>query len=161
LEASSLEIWPYILPLPSDRADQRRFLLSVFGSDTAIDILRNVSLEEKVYQRDLIKGLNYSNKTIIKNLKTLVSYGVLEEGMEKTSERGKTLWLKWYKSTSLGRWLVLLLVPPEKVDAKLVEKIMEELFELYVKNAVRLCKAYGISPRLLVRIFEKSMASPS
>jgi len=126
-----------------------------------MDILKNVSLEEKIYQRDLIRGLHYSNKTIIKNLKTLVTYGVLEEGMEKTSEHGKNLWLKWYKSTSLGRWLVLLLVPPEKVDAKLVEKIMEELFELYVKNAVRLCKAYDISPSLLVRILEKSTASPS
>jgi len=157
----NLEIWPYILPLPSDRVDQGRFLLSVFGSDAAIDTLKNVSLEGKVYQRGLIKNLKYSNKTVIKHLKTLVSFGVLEEGMEKVLENGKTLWLKWYKSTSLGRWLVLLLVPPEKVDAKLVEKIMEELFELYVKNAVRLCKAYGISPRLLVRIFEKSMASPS
>lgn len=155
-----MEVWPYILPLPSNRADQRRFLLSVFGSDTALDILRNVSLDGKVYQRDLIKGLDYSNKTIIKNLKTLVSYGVLEEGMEKISERGKNLWLKWYKSTSLGRWLVLLLVPPEKVGAKLVEKIMEELFELYVRNAVRLCKIYGIDSELLVKVFEKSMASP-
>jgi len=156
-----LEVWPYILPLPSDRADQRRFLLSVFGSDTAMDILKNVSLEEKMYQRDLIRGLHYSNKTIIKNLKTLVTYGVLEEGMEKSSERGKTLWLKWYKSTNLGRWLVLLLVPPEKVDAKFVEKIMEELFELYVENAVRLCKAYGIDSKLLAKVFEKSVASPS
>ena len=155
-----MEVWPYILPLPSDRADQRRFLLSVFGSDTAMDILKNVSLEEKIYQRDLIRGLHYSNKTIIKNLKTLVTYGVLEEGMEKSSERGKTLWLKWYKSTNLGRWLVLLLVPPEKIDAKLVEKIMEELFELYVKNAVRLCKAYGIDSKLLAKVFEKSVASP-
>jgi len=156
----NLEIWPYILPLPSDRADQRRFLLSVFGSDAAIDTLKNVSLEGKVYQRDLIKNLKYSNKTIIKHLKTLVSFGVLEEGMESVLKNGKKLWLKWYKSTNLGKWLVLLFVSLERVNAKRIEKILEELFELYVGNAVRLCKAYDLSPRLLVRIFEKSMASP-
>lgn len=152
-----MEIWPYILPLPSDREDQRRFLLSVFGSDTVIDILKNVSLEGRVYQRDLIKRLKYSNKTIIKHLKTLVSFSVLEEGMEKVYEGGKTLWLKWYASTNLGKWLVLLLVPLEKVDAKLVEKIVEELFEFYVKNAVQLCKVYKIDPQLLRKVFAKSI----
>lgn len=152
-----MEIWPYILPLPTDRADQRKFLLSVFGSDTAIDILKNVSLEGKVYQRDLIKNLDYSNKTIIKHLKTLVSFGVLEEGMEKVLEEGKTLWLKWYTSTNLGKWLVLLFTPPEKVDAKLVERILEELFELYVKNAVRMCENYDLDQRVLRKVFEKAL----
>lgn len=152
-----MEIWPYILPLPIDRVDQRRFLLSVFGSDTAIDILKNVSLEGKVYQRDLIKNLNYSNKTIIKHLKTLVSFGVLEEGMEKVLEEGKTLWLKWHTSTNLGKWLVLLFTPPEKVDAKLVEKILEELFELYVKKAVRICEDYNLDQRVLRKVFEKAL----
>lgn len=154
-----MEIWPYIIPLPSDRGDQRKFLITVFGSDTAIDILKNVSLNGKVYQRDLIKNLKYSNKTIIKHLKTLVSFNVLNEGMEKVIEDGKTLWLKWYTSTNIGKWLVLLFVPTERMDDKLVEKIVEELFELYVKNAVQLCKDYNLNPQLLTKVFEKSMAS--
>ncbi|KPV63137.1 MAG: hypothetical protein AOA65_1449 [Candidatus Bathyarchaeota archaeon BA1] len=154
-----MEFWPYILPLPRDRADQRRFLISIFGSDTALDILRNVSLQSRVYQKDLIKGLKYSNKTIIQNLKTLVSLGVLQEGMEKVLERGRVFWLKWYLPTSIGKWIVLLLLPPEKVDAKLVEETLRELFELYVKNAIELCKTYDLSLEILKSVFEESFPS--
>jgi len=153
-----MEVWPYILPLPSDRANQRRFLISVFGSDIAIEILRNISLEGKVYQRDLIKSLNYSNKTIIKHLKTLVSFNVLDEGMKKVVENKKTIWLKWYKTTNLGKWVVFLFVPPEKIDKKILEKILEELFELYIRNAVQLCKKYSVDPKLLEKVFSQAMA---
>jgi len=151
-----LEIWPYILPLPRNRADQRRFLLSVFGSDTALDILRNTSLENRVYQKDLIKGLRYSNKTIIQNLKMLVSLGILQEGMEKVLEKGKAVWLKWYLPTSIGRWIVLLLIPPEKVNAKLVEETLRKLFELYIKNAIELCQSYSLDLGILSSVFEES-----
>ena len=153
-----MEVWPYILPLPSDRTNQRRFLISVFGSDIAIEILRNISLEGKVYQRDLIKSLKYSNKTIIKHLKTLVSFNVLDEGMEKVVEKDRTLWLKWYTTTNLGKWVVFLFVPPEKIDNKALEKILEELFELYIKNAVQLCKKYAVDPKLLEKVFNQSIS---
>lgn len=151
-----MEFWPYILPLPRDRPDQRRFLLSVFGSDTALDILRKTSLESRVYQKALIRELKYSNKTIIQNLKTLVSLGVLQEGMEKVLERGRAVWLKWYMPTSVGKWIVLLLIPPEKVNAKLVEETLKELFELYVKNAIQLCRTYGLDIQILRKVFEES-----
>ena len=94
---------------------------------------------------------------MIKHLKILVSFGVLDEGMEKTRENGKTLWLKWYTSTNLGKWLVLLFVSLENVDAKLVENILEELFELYVNNAVKLYEKYGLKREILRKIFEKSL----
>lgn len=152
-----MDFWPYILPLPRDRPDQRKFLLSVFGSDTAIDILRRVSLDSRVYQKDLIKGLKYSNKTVIQNLKTLVRLNILEEGMEKATERGRTIWIKWYLPTSVGKWIVLLLIHPEKVDAKLVEETLKELLELYVKKAVQLCRNYKLDRDILIKAFEESL----
>lgn len=154
-----LDFWPYILPLPRSRVDQRRFLLTVFGSDTAMDILRSVSLDRKVYQRDLIKGLGYSNKTIIEKLKTLVALGVLEEGMDKSINGKKVVWLKRYTPTSLGKWIVFLLMPPERVDAGLMEKILVELFGLYVRNAVELCKSYGLNPNMLKTVFDGEIQS--
>jgi predicted transcriptional regulator len=154
---SKLEIWPYIIPLPSNLENQCRFLRSIFGSDTALDILKNVPLEGRLYQKDLMSKLGYSNKTVIKHLKTLVSFGVLEEGMEKTRERGKTLWLKWYTSTSLGKWLVLLLTSPENVNTEVIEDKLEELFELYVTNAVKLYEKYGLNKMILRKIFDKTL----
>jgi predicted transcriptional regulator len=152
-----LSLWPYILPLPRDREDQRKLFLTVFGSNTAMDILQNLSIERKVYQRDLIKKLGHSNKTIIEKLKTFVALGILEETMEKSMEGGKVVWLKCYRPTNLGRWIILLLMPPEGIDAKVVEKTLRELFELYVKNAVKLCRSFGLDIAILRKIFEAEM----
>ena len=151
-----MEFFPYILPLPKNRDDQRKFYRSVFGSDTALDVLRQASLEGKIYQRDLIRGLKYSNKTILTTLKKLVSLGVLQEGMERFSERGKSIWVKWYSPTNVGRWIVLLFLPPKKVDSEIVEEILKELFKLYVKNAIQLCRTYGLDIEILRRVFEES-----
>ena len=151
-----MEFFPYILPLPKSREDQRRFYRSVFGSDTALEVLRMASLENKIYQKDLIRELKYSNKTILETLKKLVSLGVLQEGMEKVAEGGRSVWVKWYSPTNVGRWIVLLFLPPKRVDSKLVEDSIEELFGFYVKNAIQLCKTYGLGTELLRRVFEES-----
>ncbi|MEM3028008.1 MAG: hypothetical protein QW220_04700 [Candidatus Bathyarchaeia archaeon] len=152
-----MSLWPYILPLPRNRDEQRKLFLTIFGSHTAIDILQNLSTEEKAYQKDLIKKLGHSNKTIIEKLKTFVSLGILEEAMEKSVEKGKAVWLKCYKPTNLGRWIILLLTPQEGVDAKVVERTLKELFELYVKNALKLCRSFGLNPEILRHIFETEM----
>ena len=147
---------PYILPLPKDRAAQRRFYHWVFGSDTAVDVLRAASLERKIYQRDLIKDLEYSNKTIIKTLKRLVALDVLHESMEKIQLKGKAVWVKSYTPTNIGRWIVLLFLPLTKVKSEIVEETLEQLFKLYVKNAIQLCRMYNINVEILREVFEAS-----
>jgi hypothetical protein len=145
---------PYILPLPKDRAAQRRFYHWVFGSDTALDVLRAASLERRIYQRDLIKDLDYSNKTIIETLKRLVALDVLHESMEKVRVKGKAVWVKSYTPTNIGRWIALLFLPLPRVKSEIVEDTLEQLFELYVKNAVQLCHRYGIDVKILREVFE-------
>jgi hypothetical protein len=153
---SSLEFFPYILPLPRNREDQRRFYRSVFGSDTALEVLKTASLENKIYQKDLIKDLEYSNKTILGTLKRLVSLGVLQEGKERNIERGKSVWVKWYSPTAVGRWIVLLFIPPKEVSSKLVEKSIEELFGFYIEKSIQLCKMYRLDTKFLKKVFERS-----
>lgn len=152
----SLEFIPYILPLPKNRDDQRKFYRWVFGSDTALDILRAASLEKKIYQRDLIINLNYSNKTIIATLKKLVSLNVLHEGMEKTLSKEKAVWVKWYAPTSIGKWIVLLFLPPKEVKPEVVEETLKQLFEFYVRNAIRLCEIYNLDVKILRAVFEEA-----
>lgn len=149
------KVWPYILPLPLD--ESYSLLSLVFSSNVSVDILRLVALTDKVYQKELIERLKkYSNKTVIEKLKRLVASKVLREGMEKKRAKGKTVWVKWYEPTFLGRWLALLLLPPKMVSREEAEKIVTELFKLYVSNVVRFCQAYDIDPDKLKTTFQEA-----
>lgn len=155
------KLWPYILPLPP--TEQYTLLSSVFASEVSVKILQYIALEGRVYQKDLIERLGeYSNKTVIAKLKKLVSSGVLKEGMEKRRVGGEKLgWVKWYEPTFLGKWLSLLLLPPDKLPKLKAEKILLELFEYYIKNAVKLCREYGIDPKLLTKAFKAALQEES
>lgn len=154
------EFWPYILPLPKKAPKQYQVLSSVFGSKVALEILKLASPSKKVYQKDLINKLKlHSNKTVIENLKILVSAEVLEEGMEKAVTKGKVAWVKWYQPTFLGKWISLLILPPGRLPKEEVKGIIRELFNLYVQNSMKLCTNYGIDPILLKETFEEAFQS--
>ncbi|MEM2574068.1 MAG: hypothetical protein QXF77_06615, partial [Candidatus Jordarchaeales archaeon] len=72
------ENWPYLLFLPADPHDLRAFLLDVFGSPITLEILEKIDRGVQA-QKDIIRQLRHSNKTIIFHLKNLVRLGVLEE----------------------------------------------------------------------------------
>ena len=114
---------------------------------------KGASPDERIYQRELISGLGFSNKTIIEALKRLVSAGILEQGMEKRSEKGKTIWTKWYEPTFQGKWLTLLLKPPANVSHEVAREVIVELFKMYMENVVKLSADYEIEPT----IFEATM----
>lgn len=151
------KLWPYILPLPTKSTKQYEVLLSVFKSDVSFEIMKLLSIDKLVYQKELIEKLRkHSNKTVIESLNRLVSAGVLEEGMEKLSVKGKNVWVKWYKPSFLGKWFVLLLIPPKKIPLKEVEQIIQELFTLYVKNAIALSRKHKVNPEVIKEIFEET-----
>ena len=153
------KVWPYILPLPLN--EQYTLLSSVFASRVSVEILQSVASAKRVYQRELVEKLKeYSNKTVLNKLKKLVSAGVLKEGMEKKRVKGSKIgWVKWYEPTFLGRWISLLLLPARKVPREEAEKILTELFRLYVKNAAKLCVDYHIDPGILRKAFEETFTS--
>lgn len=150
-------LWPYILPLPTKSTRQYKILLSVFKSKVSFEIMRLMPVDKAIYQKDLIEKLcRHSNKTVIEGLNRLASAGVLEEGMEKVAVNDKNVWVKWYKPTFLGKWLVLLLIPPKQIPREKVEETIKTLFTLYVKNAVDLCKNYEVNPEVIKEIFEQT-----
>ncbi|MFZ0965312.1 MAG: hypothetical protein WAN82_01630, partial [Candidatus Bathyarchaeia archaeon] len=68
---------PYVVFLPSEQ--KSKILSAIFGSKAAVDILKfslNQGISNKIYQKDLVKKLAYSNKTIIENLKSLTNLEV-------------------------------------------------------------------------------------
>jgi len=64
------KLHPYVVFLPTEKKD--KILSAIFGSKAGVDVLRfslKQGVAKNIYQKDLVKTLNYSNKTIIENLK--------------------------------------------------------------------------------------------
>jgi hypothetical protein len=136
-------VWHYILPFPLE-TEKRRLIWRVLQSKVGKSLLMNMNVEVRTYQRDLINGTPYSNKSIIEYLKRMVSAGMLEQGMEQVSTAKSKIRIKWYIPTKLGRWFILFLKPTEEVPPELVRKTIEEIFQVYATSIVEVCKNFGI-----------------
>jgi len=151
-------LYPYVIFLPKDR--KQLVLRAIFGSMVPVDILKfsvKQGTSQKIYQRDLIENLGYSNKTIIEYLKTLTELGALEERMEKTESAGRTVWLKSYTMSDLGRWFALLLVEEESLPSEEKMEIIRIAFRSYTKWIRELSKKLGMNREELSNIFEEEM----
>lgn len=147
--------WPYILPLPVGRKERDRVFQAVFGSKAALEIVKKISPNKRVYQKNLVSELTFSNKTIIEALKKLVSAGILEQGMERRKEEGKAVWTKWYTPTFQGKWLALLLQSPAKISRNESREIIMELSAMYMENIIKLCTDYSIEPTIFESMMNK------
>jgi len=154
------KIHPYVVFLPVEKKD--KILSAIFGSKAGVDILRfslRQGISENIYQKDLVKSLNYSNKTIIENLKTLTALGVLNESMEKNEKDGRIIWIKAYQLTNLGRWFALLLAEEHEIAEGEKAEILQSLFRTYVKQVKRLAEEIGINKKMLEETFKEEMKS--
>ena len=114
-------------------------------------------IAKNIYQKDLVKQLNYSNKTIIANLKALTKLGVLTECMEKNEKEGRTIWVKTYQLTDLGRWFALLLAEESELTEHEKAEILQSLFRTYVKLVKDLAEELNIDKENLEAIFKEEM----
>ena len=146
------EPWPFIIPLPTKSTAQYRILTSVFSSDIAMKILRRLKLNAKTYQRDLVAELKaHSNKSILKYLKMFVEAGILEEGMERVTEDGRSMWIKWYMPTFMGKWLILLLTPRDRLSPEEIDSFFDDLQLILLENDV----AYDVTERIREMLKER------
>jgi DNA-binding PadR family transcriptional regulator len=154
----SKDLHPYVVFLPS--GEKTRILGGIFGSRAAVDVLRfslSQGVSGKIYQKDLVSRLNYSNKTVIKNLKSLTRLGILNEEMEKLEKGKRTVWVKTYKLTDSGKWFALLLA--EEKDMPEAEKadILQSLFRAYVRWVKGVSNTLHVDMQTLRRIFKEEM----
>ncbi len=155
---STKEVHPYVVFLPLEEKDW--ILRTVFGSETPVDVLKfaiKQGISKKIYQKDLVKTLPYSNKTIIEHLKVLTKRGILRDSMEKNKRKGRAVWLKYYVLSDFGKWFALLLA--EKTDLTEAEKteIFRSLFRSYVKWAREVSQKLDVPKHVLQDIFDKEM----
>src|SRR4030043_1082532 len=154
----SVKLHPYVVFLPSEEKD--KILSAIFGSKAAVDLLRfslKQGISKNIYQKDLFKKLNYSNKTIIENLKSLTKLGVLNEDMEKNEREGRIIWIKAYQLTDAGKWFALLLAEEKELTEKEKAEILQSLFRTYVKMVKDLSEEIGINKKMLEEIFKEEM----
>ncbi len=151
-------LYPYVIFLPKN--SKQEVLSSVFGSMVPVAILKfalKQGVSEKIYQKTLIKSLNYSNKTVIEHLKTLVELGILDEHMEKAESGTRTVWLKSYTLSDFGKWSALLLVDEKSLKREEKIEIVSNALRSYTRWIRELSENLGLSREELSKIFEEEM----
>jgi len=144
--------------LPTEQ--KTKILSAIFGSRSAVDTLRfslSQGISNKIYQKDLVKKLPYSNKTIIGNLKSLTNLGVLMEEMEKTEKDGRIVWVKTYQLSDVGKWFALLLAEEKDLSEEEKAEILQNIFRVYIKWVKTLSEKLHINKKLLEKIFMEEM----
>jgi len=152
------DLHPYVVFLPSDQ--KIKILSAIFGSKAAVDILKfslKHGISSKIYQRDLVKKLSYSNKTVIENLKSLTKMGILREEMEKGEMNGRTVWVKSYQLSDSGKWFALLLAEDEDLSRTEKARILQTLFKVYVEWVKKLSEKLRVRRKTLEDIFVSVM----
>ena len=154
----SENFYPYVVFLPTGR--KQKVLRAIFGSKVPIDILTfsvEQGISKKIYQKDLIASLGYSNKTVIDHLKDLTSSGILKEDMEKTESGGRTVWVKHYMLSDLGRWLALLLTSERALSRDEKVDLSRNIFRSYIRWVKKFAEQLGIKKETLQDIFTEEM----
>jgi len=152
------DLHPYVVFLPSDQ--KVRVLSAIFGSKAAVDILKfslRQGISAKIYQKDLVRKLDYSNKTVIGNLKSLTKLGVLTEDMEKVNRNKRIIWVKAYQLSDAGRWFALLLARESDLTDGEKASILQSLFRSYVRWVKDLSEKLHVDGRVLERTFVEEM----
>ncbi|MCL2642681.1 MAG: hypothetical protein FWD52_04115 [Candidatus Bathyarchaeota archaeon] len=151
------QLHPYVIFLPAEKKD--KILSAIFGSKGGVDILRyslKQGINKSLYQKELVTKLNYSNKTVIENLKTLTTLGVLNESMEKNEKDNRITWIKTYQLTTLGRWFALLLAEEELTEEEKTN-ILQSLFHTYLKQTRLLAEEIGLNKKQLEEAFKEEL----
>ena len=150
--------YPYVVFLPKNR--KRSVLRALFGSSISLDIVRfsvDRGIPGRILQKDLIENLGHSNKSIMHHLNILTEAGILKEHMEKAESSGRTVWLKSYTFTDLGKWFAFLLVEEEKLSREGKIEILNSAFRSYIRWLRQLSAYLGMEVGELSRIFEEEM----
>ena len=146
-------LYPYIVLFPKE--GKQKILRAIFGSAVPVEILRfsiKQGLSKKIYQRDVIRNLGRSNKTIIEYLKKLTESDILEEHMVKDQSGGRTKWLKVYKLSDLGRSFALLLTEEKTLSKEEKKEIVLSISKDYIDWIKNLYDKLGIDKEILAEL---------
>jgi hypothetical protein len=155
-----IELHPYVVFLPTEQ--KNKILSAIFGSKAAVDILKfslDQGVSNKFYQKDLVRKLAYSNKTIIEISKSLTKLGILREDMEKIEKEKRTVWVKSYQLSDEGKWFALLLAEERGMSEREKAEILQNIFRQYIKWVKNLSENLHVNKETLEKIFTEEMTN--
>jgi len=77
--------------------------------------------------------------------------------MEKMESEGRTVWVKYYDLSDLGKWFALLLAKEDALTRKEKVEIIRSAFSSYVEWIRRFSEKLGVDKAVLEEIFRKEM----
>jgi len=153
-----VNLHPYVVFLPTEQ--KIKILGAIFGSKSAVDVLKfslHQGISKKIYQKDLMKELPFSNKTIIGNLKSLTKLDILRENMEKMEKEGRIVWVKAYQLSDMGKWFALLLAEEKDLSQREKIEILQNVFRTYIRWVRDLSEKLHAENKMLEDIFMEEM----
>ncbi|MGY5863947.1 MAG: carbohydrate kinase family protein [Candidatus Thorarchaeota archaeon] len=150
-QESSKPLWPYLLFLPSKQEARDEFVRSVLASRLARSVLSSFDVEGRVLQRDLVKNLPHSNKSVLSYLATLRKYGIITTG--STISRGKRV--VFHELTKNGWGLARFYFDGLPSD---IEELTAFLLEDYLTRLTTLYRDQGFPESTLFEIFARMRA---
>lgn len=154
----NLSLHPYVVFLPTDQ--KAKMLSAIFGSKVAVEILRfslNQGISNRIYQKDLMRELAHSNKTIISSLKSLTALEILRENMVKIEKGGRVTWVKAYELSDTGKWFALLLAEEKDLSEKEKAEVLQSIFRTYIRWVKDLSEKLHVKRGDLEKIFSEEM----
>lgn len=140
---------------------KQKVLRAIFGSKVPVDILKfsiDQGVSKKIYQKNLIESLGYSNKTVISHLRALTGLGILKENMGKIQSDGRLMWVKYYVLSDLGKWFALLLTREDTLSRDEKAEIVRSVFRSYLMWVKGLSEKLRVDKEILQEIFLEEMA---
>ncbi|MEM2849288.1 MAG: hypothetical protein QXI36_03320 [Candidatus Bathyarchaeia archaeon] len=90
-------------------------------------------------------------------MKVLTKLGVLTEAMEKAESEGRTVWIKAYKLSDVGKWFALLLAEEEDLTDWEKAEILQNIFRSYVRWVKSLSEKLRVGKDVLKQIFSEEI----
>ncbi|MFX0107550.1 MAG: carbohydrate kinase family protein [Candidatus Hodarchaeota archaeon] len=145
------ELWPYVLFLPANYDRRRGFIRTVLASKVAPSVLSGFNKEGKALQRDLVRNLSHSNRSILAYLKTLKEFGLITTSSR--IEEGKRVVV--HELTKSGWGLARFFSEGLPSDLR---DLTEYLLEDYLSSLVGLYREKGIESSAIFDIFARTRA---
>jgi sugar/nucleoside kinase (ribokinase family) len=145
------QLWPYVLFLPDELEKRLSFIRSVLASRIAPSVLDRFDDSGRVFQRDLVKQLSHSNKSILAFLKTLNDFGLAVSN--STVRGGKRV--VFHELTKNGWGLARFF--SEDLPSDLGD-LTEYLLEDYLTKLVSLYRDLGLDEKSIFDVFTRTRA---
>jgi sugar/nucleoside kinase (ribokinase family) len=144
-------LWPYVMFLPWDLERKQHFIKRVLASRVASGVLSSFDEDGRVLQRDLVRKLPHSNKSVLAYLKILREYGLVTTA--SSVDEGKRV--VYHELTKSGWGLARLFSPGLPSD---IGKLTASLLEDYLSSLVSLYSEHGFDTSAIFDVFARTRA---